>query len=229
MLVFLQNLRATMIPMLVVPVALMGAFIGMYAFGFTINQLTLFGMVLAIGIVVDDAIVVIENVERIEREEKLPPKESTRKAMLQITSAIVAITSVLAAVFIPSALQGGSVGVIYRQFALTIAVSTATSASSRSAYARPVRKSPQAHARPEECLLQMVQPHLRLDLETYTRQTGSAVGHAPSWMIGFAVIVVLCAFLFSRLPGSFLPERIKATRSPSCSCRRVPQSSARSR
>jgi len=105
MLVFLQSFRATIIPTLVVPVALMGALIGMYMVGFSINQLTLFAMVLAIGIVVDDAIVVVEAVERIMREEHLPAKEATRKAMQQITGAIVAITLVLAAVFIPSALQ----------------------------------------------------------------------------------------------------------------------------
>ena len=207
MLVFLQNLRATMIPMLVVPVALMGAFIGMYAFGFTINQLTLFGMVLAIGIVVDDAIVVIENVERIEREEKLPPKEATRKAMLQITSAIVAITSVLAAVFIPSALQGGSVGVIYRQFALTIAVSTATSAFLALSFTPALCASLLKPTHGEKnAFFKWFNRTFERTLKTYTRQTGTAVGHAPSWMIGFAVIVVLCAFLFSRLPGSFLPE-----------------------
>jgi multidrug efflux pump len=207
MLVFLQNLRATMIPMLVVPVALMGAFIGMYAFGFTINQLTLFGMVLAIGIVVDDAIVVIENVERIEREEKLAPKAATRKAMLQITSAIVAITSVLAAVFIPSALQGGSVGVIYRQFALTIAVSTATSAFLALSFTPALCASLLKPTHGEKnAFFKWFNRTFEWTLKTYTRQTGTAVGHAPSWMIGFVVIVVLCAFLFSRLPGSFLPE-----------------------
>jgi multidrug efflux pump len=207
MLVFLQNLRATLIPSLVVPVALMGAFIGMYAFSFTINQLTLFGMVLAIGIVVDDAIVVIENVERIMREEKLAPKEATRKAMGQITSAIVAITSVLAAVFIPSALQGGSVGVIYRQFALTIAVSTAFSAflalSFTPALCASLLKA--THGEPN-AFFRWFNRTFDWTVKTYTRQTGIAVSHAPSWMIGFAVIVVLCGFLFARLPGSFLPE-----------------------
>jgi len=113
MLVFLQSFRATLIPTLVVPVALMGAFIGMEIFGFSINQLTLFGMVLAIGIVVDDAIVVIESVERIMREEHLSPKDATRKAMDQITSPIIAISLVLAAVFVPAAMQTGSVGGIY--------------------------------------------------------------------------------------------------------------------
>src|SRR5579875_1685756 len=128
MLVFLQNIRATVIPTLVIPVALLGAFLGMKLIGFTINQLTMFGMVLAIGIVVDDAIVVIENVERIMSEEGLPPREATRKAMGQITGAIVAIAVVLAAVFIPSAMQPGASGIIYRQFALTIALSMLFSA-----------------------------------------------------------------------------------------------------
>src|SRR5699024_5333029 len=128
MLLFLQNFRATIIPTLVIPVALLGTFLGMLVLGFTINQLTLFGMVLAIGIVVDDAIVVIENIERVMREDKLPIKQATRKAMGQITGAVIAISVVLAAVFIPSAFQGGSVGAIYRQFALTIALSMGFSA-----------------------------------------------------------------------------------------------------
>ncbi len=114
MLIFLQNLRATLIPTLVIPVALFGAFIGLSLLRFTINQLTLFGMVLAIGIVVDDAIVVIENVERIMTEERLDPKAATAKAMRQITGAIVAITVVLTAVFVPSALQPGATGVDLR-------------------------------------------------------------------------------------------------------------------
>ncbi|HEX8778601.1 MAG TPA: efflux RND transporter permease subunit, partial [Rhodanobacter sp.] len=128
MLLFLQNIRATIIPTLVIPVALLGTFLGMLVLGFTINQLTLFGMVLAIGIVVDDAIVVIENVERIMTEETRSPKDATRKAMGQITGAVVAITVVLAAVFVPSALQPGASGIIYKQFALTIAVSMLFSA-----------------------------------------------------------------------------------------------------
>ncbi|MGD8419346.1 MAG: efflux RND transporter permease subunit, partial [Gammaproteobacteria bacterium] len=128
MLLFLQNLRATMVPMLVVPVAITGAFAGLYVFGFSINILTLFAMVLAIGLVVDDAIVVVENVERILAEEKLSPREATRKAMGQITGAIIAMTTVLAAVFIPMSLVSGSVGVIYSQFALTIAISMVLSA-----------------------------------------------------------------------------------------------------
>src|SRR5690606_30835750 len=128
MLIFLQNFRATIIPTLVIPVALLGTFMGMLMLGFTINQLTLFAMVLAIGIVVDDAIVVVENVERIMTEEGLPPRAATQKAMGQITGAVVAITVVLAAVFIPSAMQPGASGEIYKQFALTIAISMGFSA-----------------------------------------------------------------------------------------------------
>src|SRR3546814_8731200 len=106
---------------MVIPIALLVTFLGLWLLDFTVNQLTLFGVVLAIGIVVDDAIVVIENVERIMTEEKLSPKDATIKAMGQISGAVVAITVVLAAVFVPSAFQGGSAGEIYKQFAITIA------------------------------------------------------------------------------------------------------------
>src|SRR3546814_2531884 len=127
MFLFLQNWRATVIPTVVVPIALAGACLGLWMFGFSINVLTLFGMVLAIGILVDDAIVVIENVERIMNEEHLPPYEATVKAMSQITSAIVGITLVLIAVFIPMAFFPGSTGGIYRQFSMTLAISIAFS------------------------------------------------------------------------------------------------------
>jgi hydrophobe/amphiphile efflux-1 (HAE1) family protein len=120
MYLFLQNFRATLIPTLVVPVALLGTCGILAAFGFSINVLTMFGMVLAIGILVDDAIVVVENVERIMSEEGLPAKEATRKAMRQITSALIGITVVLTAVFIPMAFFGGSVGTIYRQFTMSM-------------------------------------------------------------------------------------------------------------
>ena len=122
MYLFLQNWRATLIPTLVVPIALAGACLGLWLFGFSINVLSLFGMVLAIGILVDDAIVVIENVERIMREEGLPPLEATRKAMGQITTAIIGMTLVLIAVFVPMAFFPGSTGGIYRQFSVTLAV-----------------------------------------------------------------------------------------------------------
>ena len=128
MFLFLQNIRYTLIPTLVVPVALMGTFAVMLTLGFSINVLTLFGMVLAIGILVDDAIVVVENVERIMAEEGLPPKQATRKAMQQISGAIVGITVVLVAVFVPMAFMQGSVGVIYQQFSASMAVSILFSA-----------------------------------------------------------------------------------------------------
>ncbi len=120
MYLFLQNFRATLIPTIAVPVVLLGTFGVLAAFGFSINTLTLFAMVLAIGLLVDDAIVVVENVERVMREEKLPPKEATRRSMDQITSALVGIALVLSAVFVPMAFFGGSTGVIYRQFSITI-------------------------------------------------------------------------------------------------------------
>ena len=126
-LVFLQNWRATIIPMLAVPVSLIGTFAAMLLLGFSINMLTLFGMVLAIGIVVDDAIVVLENVERIMRTEKLPAPEATMKAMAEVTRPVIAIVLVLTAVFLPVAFMGGLVGEMYRQFAVTISVSVAIS------------------------------------------------------------------------------------------------------
>ena len=124
---FLQNLRATLIPMLAVPVSLIGTFAGMLLLGFSINTLTLFGMVLAIGIVVDDAIVVLENVERIMREEHLAPREAALKAMTEVTSPVIAIVLVLCAVFVPVAFLGGLMGELYRQFAVTIAISVVIS------------------------------------------------------------------------------------------------------
>ncbi|MGO4682164.1 multidrug efflux RND transporter permease subunit [Hyphomicrobium sp. 2TAF46] len=128
MLLFLQKLRYTLIPAIVAPIALLGTFAVMWAAGFSINVLTMFGMVLAIGIIVDDAIVVIENVERIMASEKLSPKAATQKAMKEITGAVIGITLVLSAVFIPMGLASGSVGAIYRQFTLSMAVSILFSA-----------------------------------------------------------------------------------------------------
>ncbi|MBE2292989.1 MAG: efflux RND transporter permease subunit, partial [Xanthomonadaceae bacterium] len=128
MLLFLQNIRYTMIPAIVAPIALLGTFAVMLASGFSINVLTMFGMVLAIGIIVDDAIVVVENVERIMATEGLPPKEATSKAMKEISGAVIGITLVLTAVFIPMAFASGSVGVIYQQFTLSMAVSILFSA-----------------------------------------------------------------------------------------------------
>ncbi len=121
MFVFLQNFRATLIPTLAIPVVLLGTFAVLQALGFSINTLTMFGLVLAIGLLVDDAIVVVENVERVMAEEHLSPLAATRKSMDQITGALIGIGLVLSAVFLPMAFFGGSVGVIYRQFSVTIA------------------------------------------------------------------------------------------------------------
>jgi len=208
MLVFLQNLRATIIPTLVIPVALLGSFIGLSLLHYSINQLTLFGMVLAIGIVVDDAIVVIENVERIMSEEHAAPKDATRKAMGQITSAIVAITVVLAAVFVPSALQGGATGIIYAQFALTIALSTTFSAflalsftpSLCAAILRPV------HEEEKNRVFRWFDRMLEKLRNTYVGQIGVAVRHAPRWMVVFVLVTALAAVLYTRLPTSFVPD-----------------------
>ncbi|MBQ3059757.1 MAG: multidrug efflux RND transporter permease subunit [Desulfovibrio sp.] len=125
--VFLQNWRATLIPCIAVPVSIIGTFAGMYALGYSINTLTLFGMVLAIGIVVDDAIVVLENVERIMSTEHLPPREATAKAMNEVTAPVIAIVLVLCAVFIPVSFMGGLAGQMYKQFAITISVSVVLS------------------------------------------------------------------------------------------------------
>src|SRR3546814_4403728 len=121
---FLQNARAAIIPIVAVPVSLIGTFAGMYLLGFSINLLTLFGMVLSIGIVVDDAIVVLENVERIMRTEKLPPRQAAIKAMEEVTGPVIAIVLVLCAVFIPIGFMGGMTGEMYKQFAITIAISS---------------------------------------------------------------------------------------------------------
>ncbi|MEP6938681.1 MAG: multidrug efflux RND transporter permease subunit [Rudaea sp.] len=208
MLIFLQNFRITVIPTLVIPVALMGGFLGMYAVGFTINQLSLFGMVLVIGIVVDDAIVVIENVERIMSEEGLSPKEATRKAMSQISGAVVAIAVVLMAVFIPSALQAGSVGAIYRQFCFTIALSTAFSAFLALGFTPALCASllKPIHDAKKNFIFRKFNSAFDWTQNTYTGHIRGAIRHKWLWMSVFLAVSALCAFLFVRLPGSFLPE-----------------------
>jgi len=208
MLMFLQNLRATLVASIVIPVALLGGVLSLWGLGFTINQLSMFGMVLAIGIVVDDAIVVIENVERIMREEGLSPREATRKAMAQISGAVVAIAVVLMAVFMPSALQTGSVGAIYRQFALTIALSTAFSAFLALIFtpalcATIIRPT---HEHPHNPLFAWFNKTFEWTRAHYTSHVQRAVRHAPRWMVAFAAIVVVCGVLFWKLPSSFVPD-----------------------
>ncbi|MCD7097082.1 multidrug efflux RND transporter permease subunit [Stenotrophomonas sp. MMGLT7] len=208
MLVFLQNFRATIIPTLVIPVALLGTFLGMWLVGFTINQLTLFAMVLAIGIVVDDAIVVIENVERIMSEEHLLPKPATHKAMTQITGAVVAITVVLAAVFIPSALQPGAAGAIYKQFAITIAMAMGFSALLALSFTPALCAAflkPTHNENPNWVFRTFNKYYDKLS-HRYISAVGGILKHSPRWVVLFVVLVALCGFLFTRMPGSFLPE-----------------------
>ena len=210
MLLFLQNIRATVIPTLVIPVALLGTFLGLSALHFSINQLTLFGMVLAIGIVVDDAIVVIENVERIMDEERLDPRAATRKAMGQITGAIIAITVVLAAVFVPSALQPGATGIIYSQFALTIALSMGFSAflalSFTPSLCAAILKPRHDVERKKNVVFRWFDTGFEWTREAYIGRVGAAVRRAPRWMVVFALIAVVAGFLYTRLPTSFVPD-----------------------
>jgi multidrug efflux pump len=207
MLVFLQSFRATLIPMMVVPVALMGAFIGMALFDFSINQLTLFGMVLAIGIVVDDAIVVIESVERIMREEHLAAKEATRKAMTQITNPIIAISVVLAAVFVPSALQSGSVGMIYQQFAMTIAISMGFSAFLALSLTPALCASMlRAEHLKENTVFRLFNTGYGKTLGSYLRSVKFSLRHQRFWLAGFLVLLLVGGFLFTKVPSSFVPD-----------------------
>jgi multidrug efflux pump len=208
MFLFLQNWRATLIPTLVVPVALMGAFIGMGLFGFSINVLTLFGLVLAIGILVDDAIVVVENVERIMREENLPPKEATRKAMGQITGAIVGITTVLVAVFVPMAFFSGSVGAIYRQFSLALITSILFSAflalSLTPALCATLLKSD--HKQPNKGFFAWFNRVFDRSTHGYEKGVGYLLKRSGRVMLIYAILVAGVTFFSMRLPTSFLPQ-----------------------
>ena len=221
MFLFLQNLRYTLIPTLVVPVALMGTFAVMLAMGFSVNVLTLFGMVLAIGILVDDAIVVVENVERIMREEGLNPRRATVKAMGQITSAIIGITLVLIAVFIPMAFFPGSTGGIYRQFSVTLAISIFFSAllaltltpalcatllkatHDHDNHERPAPK-PGIAGWPQRFFAWFNDRFGRVT-EGYATRVGTMVRAPGRWLAVFAVMCVVTVVAFTRLPGGFLP------------------------
>ncbi len=210
MFLFLQNFRYTLIPTIVVPVCLLGTFAVMSVLGFSVNMMTMFGMVLAIGILVDDAIVVVENVERIMAEEGLSPKEATRKAMKQITGAIVGITMVLSAVFFPLAFMGGSVGVIYQQFSLSLAVSILFSGflalSMTPALCvtllKPIAKG--AHAE-KKGFFGWFNRRFGSLTNGYQRTTGGLVRRSGSFMLVYLVIVAALAFSFLRLPEAFLP------------------------
>jgi multidrug efflux pump len=208
MYLFLGNLRATLIPAIVVPVALTGSLVGLYVLGYSINVLTLFAMVLAIGLVVDDAIVVVENVERIMREEGLSPRDATRKAMGQIFNAIVAITLVLSAVFIPMAFFGGSVGVIYRQFAITLLLTMGFSALMAVSLTPALCATLLKHI-PEHKTTGFQARFNRFFASTttgYRNTVERILKHTGRYMIVFALIVVAMGWLFSHLPGSFLPD-----------------------
>jgi HAE1 family hydrophobic/amphiphilic exporter-1/multidrug efflux pump len=211
MYLFLQNFRATLIPTIAVPVVLLGTFGVLAAFGFSINTLTMFGLVLAIGLLVDDAIVVVENVERVMREEGLPPRSATRKSMRQITGALVGIALVLAAVFVPMAFFGGSVGVIYRQFSITIVASMALSVlvaltltpALCATLLQPVAKG---HGVASKGFFGLFNRLYDRGSGRYQRLVGFLLKRRVRAMMAYAVIVAILAGLFVRMPTGFLPE-----------------------
>ena len=209
MYLFLQNIRYTLIPTLVVPVALMGTFATMLALGFSINVLTMFGMVLSIGILVDDAIVVVENVERIMAQEGLSPKEATRKAMKQISGAIIGITLVLVAVFIPMAFMQGSVGVIYQQFSLAMATSILFSAflalSLTPALCATLLKPIDQGGHSARGFFGWFNRRFEGLTEGYQGWVTHALKRSGHYMFIYGVLLIALVLSFSRLPSSFLP------------------------
>lgn len=210
MYLFLQKFRYTLIPAIVAPIALLGTFTIMLIAGFSINVLTMFGMVLAIGIIVDDAIVVVENVERLMAEEGLSPKAATVKAMREITGAIIAITLVLTAVFIPMAFASGSVGVIYKQFALSMAVSILFSAflaltltpALCATLLRPVNQ--EAHSK--RGFFKWFNHRFERMNQRYETQVGTLAKRSGRMMLVFVALVAALVVTFRQLPSSFLPE-----------------------
>jgi multidrug efflux pump len=218
MFLFLQNWRATLIPTIVVPIALCGACLGLWALGFSINVLTLFAMVMAIGILVDDAIVVIENVERIMRDEKLPPYEATVKAMQQITSAVIGITLVLVAVFVPMAFFPGTTGGIYRQFSVTLAVSIAFSAlmalTLTPALCASLLKIEDVHhdwssgnpvMRGFGRFFEGFNGWFARTTQRYQNVVGKILVRPLRFLAIYVALFAMTLLLFRRLPGSFLP------------------------
>ncbi|AVQ03613.1 hydrophobe/amphiphile efflux-1 family RND transporter [Caulobacter segnis] len=211
MFLFLQNWRATLIPTIAVPVVLLGTFGVLAAFGYSINTLTMFGLVLAIGLLVDDAIVVVENVERVMSEEGLSPKEATRKSMNEITGALIGIALVLAAVFVPMAFFGGSQGVIYRQFSITIVsamglsviVALVLTPALCATMLKPVRAG---HHDEKTGFFGWFNRSFNDMSGRYQGGVRKILGKSGRWMAIYAAIIVAMGLLFVRLPSAFLPE-----------------------
>ncbi|RVS47143.1 efflux RND transporter permease subunit [Citrobacter freundii] len=211
MYLFLQNIRATLIPTIAVPVVLLGTFAVLAAFGYSINTLTMFGMVLAIGLLVDDAIVVVENVERVMMEDNLPPKEATEKSMSQIQGALVGIAMVLSAVFIPMAFFGGSTGAIYRQFSITIvsamALSVLVALILTPALCATLLKPVSAeHHEKKSGFFGWFNTKFDHSVNHYTNSVSGIVRKTGRYLAVYLIIVIGMAVLFMRLPTSFLPE-----------------------
>jgi multidrug efflux pump len=210
MFLFLQNFRYTLIPTIVVPVALMGTFAVMLMAGFSINVLTLFGMVLAIGILVDDAIVVVENVERIMAEEGLSPVEATRKAMGQITGAIIGITVVLVSVFVPMAFFAGSVGNIYRQFSLSMVASMLFSAlmalSLTPALCATLLKPVDPEHHEKKGFFGWFNRAFKRTTHGYEGLVARVIRKAGRYLVIYGVVLGAVGFLYTKLPTSFLPN-----------------------
>ncbi|MBU1171593.1 MAG: efflux RND transporter permease subunit [Proteobacteria bacterium] len=215
MYLFLQNFRATLIPTIAVPVVLLGTFAVLEAFGFSINTLTMFAMVLAIGLLVDDAIVVVENVERIMSEEGLSPKEATRKSMNQITGALIGIALVLSAVFVPMAFFGGSTGVIYRQFSITIVSAMILSVLvalilTPALCATMLKPVTQGHKSSETGIFSWFFKRFNRWFDAsstvYQSMVGAMLLKIKRYMVIYLVILVGMGFLFLRMPTSFLPD-----------------------
>jgi hydrophobe/amphiphile efflux-1 (HAE1) family protein len=208
---FLQSWRATLIPVLAVPVSIVGTFLGLQLVGFTVNTLTLFGLVLAIGIVVDDAIVVIENVERIMAQEHVSPREAANRAIRQVGGALVAIVLVLCSVFIPVAFIGGITGAMYKQFALTIIISVVLSGLvaltlTPALCALLLRHSVEDT---ENRFFRWFNRRFAWLTGRYTGAAGRVIARPRTWLAAFAVLLVLAGVLFRRVPGGFLPNEDK--------------------
>ncbi|EDH0695253.1 efflux RND transporter permease subunit [Salmonella enterica subsp. salamae] len=211
MYLFLQNIRATLIPTIAVPVVLLGTFAILAAFGYSINTLTMFGMVLAIGLLVDDAIVVVENVERVMMEDNLSPREATEKSMSQIQGALVGIAMVLSAVFIPMAFFGGSTGAIYRQFSITIVSAMALSVLvalilTPALCATLLKPVSGEHHEKKSGFFGWFNARFDHSVNHYTNSVSGIVRNTGRYLIIYLLIVVGMAVLFLRLPTSFLPE-----------------------